>query len=519
MRIAVFHYHFLPGGVTQVVKASAAAAVKYVSGIDEITLVSGNKMNLPELTSEIREELSRSGKSGPGINSTFIPETGYISEMDKYPDPEDIASLLSDNFAGDLWWVHNYHIGKNPFFTEALLRTAAENPEQKIVLQIHDFPEEARYGNLKQIQKYVSLPLYPTTPNIRYVTINSRDREHLIDAGIPEEMVFLLNNPVEKPKNRSSGKDLKITGKRLNTIFSDSSPGYLTNAPFMVYPVRAIRRKNILEAGLIAKCSRVPVNLVVTLPGVSKSEAGYSCLVDECFREKLIQGISSAGIIADRNKISFPEIIEFSNLIISSSVQEGFGYLFINSLQWEKPLLARDLKILDDFRDIFKSGGQFFYRRVIVPMDGQKIQILRKKYTEKIGLLKNYLNNVITDKLSQNIEHMLKDQLVDFSFLSPEMQRDFLRELSDPGLLDTTQKLNAPVLTHMEQLLETDKVSFNSRSIKKFGLQAHARQIETIIQSFTVINRKGNLPPAGIEQKLLASYAGSTSVRLLNNLF
>ena len=51
--------------------------------------------------------------------------------------------MLQERFGGDnaVWWVHNYHLGKNPLFTEALLRLAADPRGPRLVLQPHDFPE------------------------------------------------------------------------------------------------------------------------------------------------------------------------------------------------------------------------------------------------------------------------------------------------------------------------------------------------------------------------------------------
>ncbi|MCF6335017.1 MAG: hypothetical protein L3J12_04690, partial [Spirochaetales bacterium] len=514
MRIIVFHYHFLPGGVTQVVKLSAAASIRYNPSIEGITLVSGNRRNLTELASEIEHCLKELGIENTDIDTAVLPEIDYLSNLERYPDPGVIASALENNFAGDLWWIHNYHIGKNPFFTEALLRTAAERPEQKMVFQIHDFPEEARYSNLEQIRKYLNSPLYPAASNIKYVTINSRDREYLTNAGIPKSMVFLLNNPVEEPKPRATDEESEKNRKKINKILTNTSRSFINDAPFMVYPVRAIRRKNILEAGLITKCSRVPVNLLVTLPGVSKTEKEYSSLVDDCFREKLIPGSSGIGSIAEKNQISFLEIINSGSLVISSSLQEGFGYLFINSLQWEKPLLARNLRILDDFREIFQTNEHYFYERIMIPLDSHKRKILKTKYREKIKKLKTYLGFTITEKLSESVDFMLKQEAIDFSYLSPLLQRDFLRDISDPELLKTTQKLNSTILKNLENLLTTEGIYYNNSSIKKFSLQTHSKQIEKVILSFNDPEKVKNQPSADIEQKLLSSFTGISSVRL-----
>ena len=48
--------------------------------------------------------------------------------------------------------------------------------------------------------------------------------------------------------------------------------------PVFLYPVRAIRRKNIFEAALIAMIAGNGGNLIQTLPGISDQEIKYSNL-------------------------------------------------------------------------------------------------------------------------------------------------------------------------------------------------------------------------------------------------
>ena len=161
MRLIVFHYHLLPGGVTQVIKSSAIAALKYLPEIDSITLVSGKKDNSGNVAAEIRKNLDGNISDKSDILSVSLPELDYMSDMEKLPNTESLIKILKKRFAGHLWWIHNYHLGKNPVFTEAVLQIAEELPEQKMILQIHDFPEASRYKNLEVLHKYVTHPLYP----------------------------------------------------------------------------------------------------------------------------------------------------------------------------------------------------------------------------------------------------------------------------------------------------------------------------------------------------------------------
>ena len=513
MRLVIFHYHFLPGGVTQVVTSSAIAALSYLPDIDGITLVSGEKGNTKNIAHNIKAGLNSTVQDKSVIEYITLPELGYIADMEKYPDTVSLKETLLNHFGGDLWWVHNYHLGKNPFFTEAILQIAEENPEQKIVLQIHDFPEESRYSNLEVLHKYVTRPLYPVCSNIKYVTINSRDRNYLITAGIPKEMVFLLNNPVDCLKNNN-----KINYyTKIDNILSKSAPSYIKGAPLMIYPVRTIRRKNILEAGLLAKCSTIPLNLLPTLPGVSKTEKGYSELVDNCFNKKLIPGAAQAGIALADNGISFFDIMSAGKIIISSSVQEGFGYLFINSLQWEKPLLARRLDVINDFSNIFDPDLSYFYDSVNIPLSKTLKKQLVQAYDKKISELNKFLDEKIVLNLKTQETKVLQEDYIDFSYLSPVMQRKFLKDLEDPGLLNETRKMNSIKLKQLETMLSIDGITFDKTAIEKFSLSNHAEQIGNIILS---LNNNKQAPPApkkNIDYSIVASFTNFASTSLLYN--
>ena len=513
MRLVIFHYHFLPGGVTQVVTSSAIAALNYLPEIDGITLVSGKKDNTENVVYNIKTGLNNSVQKKSVIDYMTLPELGYISDMDRYPDTENLKKILLSQLKGDLWWIHNYHLGKNPFFTEAILQIAEENPEQKIVLQIHDFPEESRYSNLEALNKYVTRPLYSVCSNVKYVTINSRDRKYLITAGIPERMIYLLNNPVESLKN----KDDTNYYTKIDKILSKSKPSYIKNAPLIIYPVRTIRRKNVLEAGLLAICSTIPVNILPTLPGVSKTEMGYSKIVDSCFEDKLIPGAAQAGIVLESEGITFANIMNAGKIIISSSVQEGFGYLFINSLQWRKPLIARDLDIVKDFKNLFSAEFSNFYKSVDIPLKEVLRKELKIKYSEKISGLEKFLNKKIISNLQEQKKQIINKESIDFSYLSPLMQRNFLKDLKDDGLLNETRRLNIEKLQKIEKMLSINTISFDETIIKNFSLSNHAKQIDIIISSLKNEITEPCIPKKNINHTIISYFADFPSISLLYN--
>ena len=146
----------------------------------------------------------------------------------------------------DLWHIHNHSLGKNPFLTEAVALLAESG--EKILLHPHDFAEDGRPGN------YLSLRSIPTgipyRSHIHYAALNQRDRgflAHMLkDCPSP---VHLLANAVPP-----------------STPFCQPLTGIPFPSPLKtsLYPVRAVRRKNLGELAFLP-----PPTQIFTLPIVS----------------------------------------------------------------------------------------------------------------------------------------------------------------------------------------------------------------------------------------------------------
>ena len=293
MKIAVFHYHLHPGGVTRVITLAMRILLKRLEQLEEIVVVTGDGENADAVLSD-------------KVRLAVHPEIGYLNGTPE-TDARSIREGVLDKYRGYVWWIHNYHLGKNPLFTRAVVETAEEYPDQRILLHIHDFPECSRYENLAFLKSLYPGPLYPLSPNVRYICINRRDRGFLLGAGIPSELVHLLNNPLTEerhpPAEDSLGPDTAgSTGDPshpVRTLLDEQTPGlfpgYLPGRPLLVYPVRSIRRKNVLEAGLISRLIPGGINVAVTLPGISDQEAGYSRFVERSFTDGTIHGIFGSG--------------------------------------------------------------------------------------------------------------------------------------------------------------------------------------------------------------------------------
>lgn len=528
--LTIFHYHLLTGGISQVIKSSLSALLSSETDppVSKIQLVCGSEENTEAVAGEIKAAAAQAGREEPEVELHIIPELRYFSQLGELPKPEELEELLLRRFGGGIWWVHNYHIGKNPLFTKALLRIAEKNPEQRMVLHIHDFPESGRFGNLELLYSYISSDLYPLGPHIRYAVINGRDYSLLLEAGIPEGRLFLLDNPVApygKPGTREEEEETEIDKEAgspagiVRDFCSSYSSWWDEGGKLALYPVRSIKRKNVLEAGFLVRLLQRPVNLLVTLPGVSAQQQEYSNFVGGCFEEGLIPGAWQIGTQLDEIGLTFPQLIEASDIVVSSSIQEGFGYLFLNSLGWKKPLLSRDLDILDGMRYIFEGYPAQFYSSLLVPLTASGREKLLQQYRERVlPVLSRIFPQTDVENIEKDLTQICGGGLVDFSYLSPQLQKEALERLSNPAYRKEVEDANAAAIESLSAAME-ERISDKSGEIEqRFGPEAHAREMRRILHSVTTADAdRGEQKGKGgnIHQKVLRMCTRAEYMRLL----
>jgi hypothetical protein len=519
--LTVFHYHLRTGGITQVITSSLSSLITAVNTVrlSRIRLVSGSREQAAEVTTKIRSVAGNHSDRNIEVDCETLPEIGYTSEMDHEPEVDELAQLLTERFSGDIWWIHNYHIGKNPPFTEALLQIAAERPQQQMVLHIHDFPESGRYSNLSALHTTVRRPLYPSGPNVRYAVINSRDRELLVSAGIPSDRVFLLNNPVSAT---APPRTVPARRQELRSWAAGQAVRWEDEGSLFLYPVRTIRRKNVLEAALTVKLLPEPANLVVTLPGTSSREKPYSDLVAQCFSDGLVPGVWGIGGQLSAGGFTFPELLASADALVSSAVQEGFGYLFIDAVRQRLPLLARELDILEGIKPLFSAYPAHFYRQLSVPLDKADSTELGILYRDNLEKLRGLVSAARLESLHYEVQELLTASNIDFSYLSVDMQRRVLEESDDPAFLQELRRLNPGIARSGSDLLNAEVPEKHAEIQRLFGPAAHAAGMEEIISS---LQKSGpTAPPApaasgragnSVHERILAGFTHLDYLRLL----
>ncbi len=412
MKIAFLHYHLKPGGVTTVINQQIQAL-----GSDCETLI---------LTGE-QPDLRIDADIVP------IPGIGYDKKGASLADPENTAGLITKAINSkwkegcDILHVHNPVLAKNQNFLKIL--KALQKREINLFLQIHDFAEDGRPLSYYQDDEYLS--------DCHYGVINSRDYNVLLKAGLKEQGVHKIFNCV----------DPLFPGK------NDIAPKNI-----VLYPVRAIRRKNIGEAILLSLFFKHNETLAITRPPNSeadlKSHRGW----------KAFSKGNSLNIEFDASlKNDYKDLVLSSKFFITTSINEGFGFSFLEPWTAKKFILGRKLPdICVDFekKDI---NLDHLYTKMLVPVSWVGKKNVQSKV--KSSILKNcdlFGFSMNLKEIEQFLSRFTEDKNIDFGLLDEVFQKKVIsRVLSGKKDRDRLIDLN-PCLMHVDNTPDIDDLVKNN---------------------------------------------------------
>jgi len=505
MKLAIFHYHLRLDGVSTVITQSARILLEHYTTIQHIALVCG-RLEHSDATHQLFTH---------HVKIQILRELDYIenimTQIDDRTQGEQIYRRLVRMFEKDyidyIWWIHNYHLGKNPFLTKAILHVLEKHPHHPCLLTIHDFPEDARYSLLHRMQVIAGADLYPCHPATCYHLINSEDSRRLIKAGIPKSHAVYIANPVDIPYIKHT-QPLE-TRRRLEKAFSQSFPSYRKGKAYLLYPVRSIRRKNIFEALLIAKL--MEENILVTLPGVSQQERRYSAYVQQAYKEELVSGMWGIGNMLAAHDLHFDDVFSAAQGIISSSIQEGFGYQYINAVIMRKPLIARDIPVIQDLHEMLMPHPHQLYREFLVPLPRDRIAELLNVYHTRLESLK--LPKIIKTILEKQLDIIKKQQVIDFSLLEIPQQYQYL---SSPHLTQQLSKTHRVFIESCRNCIRTKDFQIpepsNFASDKTFASNMYALldSLDSLASTMHTASGTGN-----ISEKLMLSFVDLKQISFL----
>ncbi|MDF1754190.1 MAG: glycosyltransferase [Verrucomicrobiales bacterium] len=415
MKIAIVHYHLRRGGVTNVIQSSQEA----LRGTGaEVLVISGE----PPEGAEMANVVTNSGLS--------YRNKGYLSAAEGLTD--SLQRTAQEHFGSqpDVWHIHNHSLGKNVLLPLAI--TGLAEDKAGILLQMHDFPEDGRpqnyvsQWNFYDLEKEFARTLYPLASHIHYATINSRDRNFLISAGMKPEQIHLLPNAVPgtqtetTPENRPFSKDKN----------------------FILYPSRAIRRKNLGELILLALAygdeNDFATSLIPENPEWKPVHDHWQQLSEE-LNLPITFGIGQDG------KYSFADLVGWADGMLTTSIAEGFGLAFLEPWLLGKSAVGRNLpRITTDFADCGISLDHL-YDRINIPLSWLDKKELQKTADDTLRRLYLAYNRPLPRNAVKKVfSRWIEDDAIDFGMLNEFYQTKIIKKVSaDPAAL---KELNLPTI-------------------------------------------------------------------------
>jgi hypothetical protein len=412
MNLAIFHYHLLGGGVTRVIESQLAALDAVLEPGQTwraAVICGGRRQGWDEGLAGRLRSVEITPADAPRLDYDYRQTGAWAGSAEElYGQIRGVLDRLG--FAPEetvLHW-HNHSLGKNRHVPTAVGRLAGDG--FALLLQIHDFAEDYRAANYRTIHDPAAL--YPQAAHVHYAVLNGRDRGILAEAGVTPERLHFLPNPVpglgELPPREKARRKL---AERF-----DVGP----HQRLVLYPVRCIRRKNIGEALLYATMAPPDTVVGLTLAPMNPVERRYynrwkSLAAELSPPVRFELGASSGGL-------KFTESLAASDLILTTSVAEGFGMAFFESWLAGRPLLGRDLpEITGDFRE---AGLCFDHLRprVDVPLDWLGADLVRERIAEAYGRTLACYGWPVHEPLDEQLDAKLASGMADYGDLDEELQ-------------------------------------------------------------------------------------------------
>jgi hypothetical protein len=484
--LVIIHYHMLPGGVCSAIKNSVFALSRSGWLAHRILRVLTGRT---EGVAEFAEYLNRMGiQVQVEVDARLDYSDRVWSERDDFwHDASALATWLLQQGGGtSVFWTHNPTLGKNALLTAGLMlagqQARAAGSPHRFLYHIHDFAECGRLWNLTNLRRCWDggglEDFYPVASNVGYAVLNSADSLRLTKAGIPKDRIFYLPNAVpsiraEKKKNKES------IAVELRRYAHDRGYRFEPERQWWTLPIRLIRRKNVLEALLLAATIDDPPQLLVTLDANSEPERPYAEAVKDLFRRHNHAAVVGFGHELVGSAFGFDDLLLSSDVVVTTSLLEGFGFTFLEGANRGIPLVGRNLnELTSDFAAAGFPGGSL-YEQFLVPVDRETREEMITKglqFAQKQGQLLG-LNNSTIDRFADEVKAIFSNDAVDFGFLELNQQLGLIDYLKENAFVQELRSLN-PAAAEPAMFPH----DFNERVEEQFGLQAHAAKVATAIE-------------------------------------
>jgi glycosyltransferase involved in cell wall biosynthesis len=365
----------------------------------------------------------------------------------------------------DVVLAENLGIGIHPSVTYAfylyLKYCQQHHPRKRIFYRAHDFLQQRakNFENLKKFQD-TEIPLipnwheviYPNYPNLGYITINKSDISRLIEHGIDRERVAYVPNCIDEGLLIDDDQHKNLRTRMLGEF------GLEPDVRFILYPVRCVPRKNVEEAifltCLLNKVSQNEMelqgaringkfHLLVGIKPDSGEDLDYAEQIELfCRRNNLpatigIQNLVSFERESDATGAGFVryaigDAYNMSDIVITTSYLEGFGFAFIEPWYLGKAVIGRAIPNIT--QDFHRAGVNLDHLYNVLRINGNDFLSIGYQDKTNIGLEKRLreilkLNDLsYVRKLIEANEHSVQSMMM---FLNPERAQSIINRNRD----------------------------------------------------------------------------------------
>lgn len=425
MKLAILHYHLNRGGVTRVIENQLRALDAVLSGAETwpVALIYGGRRqgwpeDLPERFRSIRLSLHEvAALDYDAARENEDPQPGTL-------DDQLIALLNALGFAPaeTVVHVHNHALGKNLALPVAVGRLAEHG--YAMLLQPHDFAEDFRPANFQKLSHCMPEQdpsswhgrLYPQASHLHYALLNSRDLQILRQAGVDAGRLHLLPNPVPGVDQLASKEQAR---RRLAEQFH-VGPSDL----FVLYPVRGIRRKNVGEALLYSALGPPGTVIGLTLPPLNPAEQSIYTMWKQLAAELELPFRFELGAPGG---LSFGENLAAADLVLTTSVAEGFGMVFLESWLALRGLIGRDLPEIT--ADFVRIGVRLdcLQPQLKVPVEWVGIDVFRRTMLDAYRRTLSAYDWPEPPDIAERLKARTQQELLDFGDLDEPLQGQVIR--------------------------------------------------------------------------------------------
>jgi len=351
------------------------------------------------------------GRAGPFIGDWTALADGRVSYTDlpemalgvwsqtpaaeRHALADELAAKLSTELEGcDAVIVENAAVGAHPAFNLAVARILEGEALERtrFIFRAHDlaFSRPVNFAAIKALAAETGLfahdLLFPKGPRALHLTVNRSDAYCLYSLGLPEEAIRYLPNPVDE--------SLAGGGRLANSLRAEMEKlGWVRPGEhLLIYPVRAVPRKNITEALLLTRLLNLlaagkggiphalqpdgPFRLMVAIQPEDQRSSHYVDLIGEFvarndFEARL--GLEELiGPVCRLRKgeraaecFGVAELYAVGAAVVTTSVMEGFGFGFLEPWCAERVTIGRRVPVMDDFV-LAGMRMEHFYRQLTV---------------------------------------------------------------------------------------------------------------------------------------------------------